>query len=642
METGEKNRNEIYELRREQSRTSKSPTDLMTEEEVKRGEYYRQKYDQRRGEIEQYREEFDDLLKAYACERDKVPDDPNYPNNFISLITPVVEGQVAAMLENDIDYNYTSNNPYHKKFIPQLESAAAYCRQWNKANQHFKDYARMYDLLGNAWVTVVWEKSISNATNRPSGYPRIMIPSIMDIFVDGSIKDYKDLQHARYIIHRIGFVDIAWARDEYGDEKANALAACFQSYETDGTISIDDLDTFELLHVWTRDNPQKNLQLIEMDATGFILRESDPETPYYETVDNEYPFYFGRMIPRQGQFYGYGDGKILSYLQKYTNNLADELELAAMYSAQGKTYIDKKSDIDLDELDSDPSKPVICENPRQNVYVAPAAGINPVIHQALSFNLEQAQRMTRFSDIMTGSQQGVSATATQINGQLSQGAVGIKDKASDIQAAMAWCDRYCLRLCLDKWDVPFWVQKFRTVGDEENFEFLDVQEFAQLPAVEPADGATLRRRREAKEQDPSMKVIPYDGAKDDNGDAVFFNFDFDVTVKLAAGFPKGKVEQFNQIVSVSQIVLLNTVTGKQEPMIEPEIARAKLEELMGFKFTSEKENEVPDDRLLTTPSINPIGESGEVTMPQGSQVQSMPSNLANTVPKAADNRAMSM
>lgn len=630
---------EIYEKRHEVKFSYPDMADLMTEKQFKRGQYYRDKYLVRRGEMDEYREEWEMLEKMYACRRSQDKQDQHYPNNVVPLITPVVEGQVAAMLESDTEYVYTSNNPAHKEDLPKMEACSRYYRALNKSHQYFKDYARKYDLLGNSWITVMWDKTYSTDKTKPQGYPRLVVPPLLDVLVDGRIKDYKDLQHASYIIHAQGFQDIAWARTKYGDEKAEAIARCLNRYDGEDTsVSVDDNETFMLLHVWTRDNPEHKLELIEMDTTGFILEESFP----YELVDNEYPFYFGRMIPQSGKFYGVGDGQILKYMQVLINNLADELEIASRHNAQPKTFVDaEKANIDLDQWDSDPSHPILAENPHQNIMVIQGQGISAVIPQMIQFLLDQAQRATRFADIMTGNQQGVSATATQISGQLAQGSVGIKDKAADIQKMMEWVDRYCLRLCLQFWDVPFWVTTFQGTEDAE---FIDMSSIAKAPAVIPATGKLLSRIREKLRRNPTAPVVKYEHVYK-KGQPVYTNFDFDVEIKLASGFPKGKNDLFNQILSLMQIQVLDPESGMMVPFLTLDVAREKMEQILGFKMTDasrEMLRSMPQPTVANAGQVNPLSNSGEVAMPQGSRVSTQPSNLMGTVPMAPDNRSMQL
>ena len=418
---------EIYEDKLEQKNTNVPLQDLMDDEQLKRGQYYANQYLIRRGEVEQMKSEWDELWRLYACERDPDPNDPNLPNSFIPLITPVVEGQVAAMMESTIDFTHVTDNPAHEQYMRQLDEASAWFRRKGNFNLQMKDFARMYEVLGGAWIVPLWEKTHSKKKGVPSGYPRFTVPPIQSVLVDGRIKDYKDLQNAEYIIHEIGYQSIGWARKEYDDDMAEALAAGYNREDGEEPMqSYDDRNSFQLLHVWTRANEKGNLQLIEMDVNGLILRESDPSKPYYEKVDNEYPFYFARMMPKQGNFYGYGDGKILKPMQYTVNRLTDELELAARFSAQSKVAIDPKGECDVEQFNSDPSKPIMITNPNQNIRELQAGGINPVVVNMIEFTLREAQRATRFADIMTGQSIAASSTATSVNAQIQQGSVGIK------------------------------------------------------------------------------------------------------------------------------------------------------------------------------------------------------------------------
>lgn len=623
---------EIYERELVSKGRSEPIMDLMTPEQQERGQYYRQQYFIRRGELDNYKTEWDELSKMYDCERDPDPRDESYPNSFIPLMTPVVEGQVASMLETDIEYTYTTNNPAHKEFMTKLDAASKYYRSYNQSERHFKDYARMYDLLGNAWVNIAWEKSISNSPDKPKGYPKISIPPILSVLVDGRIKDFKDLQYAEYIIHEIGFQSIGWARKEYGDDKADAISTLMNRYDgTNTEVLYDDNKTFMLLHIWTRSNEQGNLQLIEMDANGLILRESDPNKPYYEKVDNEYPFYFGRMIPRLGRFYGYGDGKILKPMQECVNKLTDELELACRFSAQSRTYIDPNAGCDVDQLDSDPSHPVMIKNPSQNVYVANGQGINPVVVQMIQFLLEQAQRATRFSDIMTGNQKGSSATATQINGQLTQGSIGIADKKSDIQQAMAWVDRYCLKLCLEKWDIPFWAE----LGDGKS-EYIDMKYIAQAPKAIPLTGDSIVAAAEELGNMNSPDFPEYENLYGEDGQAEMTELDYRVTVTLGSGFPKGKNDQYNQVIGLVQINQPDAM-GMPNYLLPIDVARPILEKITGYKLKSEdmpEQSAIPaqSSAMPQTAGVNPLPTDGSVAMPNGSQVSTTPSDLMANVP----------
>lgn len=593
---------EIYEDKLEQKNTNVPLQDLMDDEQLKRGQYYANQYLIRRGEVEQMKSEWDELWRLYACERDPDPNDPNLPNSFIPLITPVVEGQVAAMMESTIDFTHVTDNPAHEQYMRQLDEASAWFRRKGNFNLQMKDFARMYEVLGGAWIVPLWEKCHSKKKGVPSGYPRFTVPPIQSVLVDGRIKDYKDLQNAEYIIHEIGYQAIGWARKEYGDDMAEALAAGYNREDGEEPMqSYDDRNSFMLLHVWTRANEKGNLQLIEMDVNGLILRESDPSKPYYEKVDNEYPFYFARMMPKQGNFYGYGDGKILKPMQYTVNRLTDELELAARFSAQSKVAIDPKGECDVEQFNSDPSKPIMITNPNQNIRELQAGGINPVVVNMIEFTLREAQRATRFADIMTGQSIAASSTATSVNAQIQQGSVGIKDKKTDIAEAMAWADMYGIKMCLQYWKAPFWAN---VVG--ERAEFVDMQEMREAPAAKPLSAASVSKMIE--DNVPIENLPTFELVEDDDG-ITTTDFDFATRVVIGQGIGRGKTEIYNMVIGLVQLGL-----------ITPKRAKKLLEDTLGFKLSTDEDDRLEEQQQQAmmqqnASQMNPLGNPNVVQKP---------------------------
>ena len=608
---------EIYEDKLEQKHSMHAWADMMTEEQRKRGSFYASEYMIRRGEIEANKPEWDDIQKLYACERDPDPSDPAYPNSFIPLLTPTVEGQVASMIESSIDYTHVTDNPAHEQYMSSLDQASAWFRRKNKTNLHMKDFSRMYDLLGNAWVTISWEKSYSKKKGVPSGYPKISVPPLQSVIVDGKIKDYKDLQSAEYIIHEVGFQSIAWARQRYGDDLAEAIMAGYNRYDgEDPQVSWDDSSTWLLLNVWTRNNEHNNLQLIEMDQNGLILFESDSSKPYYSKVDNEYPFAFARMTPKQGNFYGYGDGKILKPMQETVNRLADELELAARFSAQSKIFVDTRAKMDLDQLNSDPSKPIVCERPNEMVRVISGQGINGVVVNMIEFMLREAQRATRFHDIMTGGDIAASSTATSVNAQLMQGSVGIKDKKTDISEVMGWVDMYCLKLCLQYWDKPFWAN----VSGEKP-QFVDMFEMNHAPAAVPTSAKTISSMIE---QGIDASKLPYYELLEEGSGITETDFDFSTHVVIGQSMGRGKTDMYNLLLGLMQMQIVKP-DGTTEPLISAKRAKKLMEEAIGFKLSTDDDEQEEQGQVMAA-GMNPMGQGGQ------SPISTPPDNLASTVP----------
>ena len=603
----------IYEDMQEQQQTNPDYTLLMTEDQLRRGEYYVTEYRMRRDEVDTLAIEWNELQKLYECKRDRSSQDPKAPNNFIPLLTPTVEGQVAAMIERDVDYTHVTDNPAHRNYMAKLDAASRYVRARGRHHQQFKDFARFYDNLGNAWMTIEWEKGFGKAKNKPRSFPRLVVPPLASVLIDGKIKDYKDLQYAEWIIREVGHLSIAWARQEYGDEYADALALNTNRIDgEDAEITYDDSKSFVLLHVWTRNNKHGNLQLIEMDTNGLIFRESDPSKPYFENVDNEYPFAFARMMPMQGNFYGHGDGRILKPMQECVNSLTDELELACRFNAQGKLAVDPKAQVNINQFNSDPSKPIIMTNPQNNLRVIQPSGVNSVIPTMIEFLLRESQRATRFSDIMTGQRMAPSATATAVVTQMTQGSVGIKDKMNDIQSVMEWADRYCLNLCLDRWDKPFWSR----LADDVT-EFIDPAMVRDAPVSIPPTSEGL----EAATNDPNARVPDFE-LLEENGETVMTNIDFDTRVHIGEGMPRNKNDIYNIILGLLQMQGVDE-QGQPIPVLSIKRARKLLEETLGIKLQTreEEQNEIVGVNSDQLNQLNPIGQGDVIQTPTADTMQ---------------------
>lgn len=628
---------EIYEDRNEVQSSRAAWADLMTDDQRARGSYYADQYFIRNAEIEdQYKHDWDEIRKMMECKRDAVADDPDFPNSFIPIILPTVEGQVASMMESKIEFRHVTSYPTHKELMIKYDVASEYYRKRSRFQSHFKDFVRDYETYGNAWMYIGWDPGFAKSKTRPNGYPRLQKCELGTVLVDGSIKNSKDLQYARYIIHVIGYMPISWARDEYGDEYADALLAGYNDSDSDDAdMSADDTTTFMLLHVWTRQNEHENLQLIEMDANGLIFKESDPAEPYYKHVGNEYPFAIARMIPQAGRFYGIGDGTILRPIQQTINNLTDELELAARFSAQAKLFIDPAARIADGQITSNPADVIFAKDPKNNILPVHGIGINPVIQQMIGYLFEVAQTSTRFHDIMTGNQQGVSATATQINAQVAQGSVGIRDKKTDIAEAMSWVDTYALKVALEKWDRPFWAG----LG-EDKYSYIDPGEMLTAPATRTVSPGRVRSwlERFMRSDNPKeVKPPKYYEVAEESGQVLYVDVDVETDVIIGEAIPKGSTFMYNMLLGLAQIQVLNKDTGQVEPLITPKRMREAIEELLGMKLRSEGEEDTDDYQEFVQETLlqqNPIGPEPII---QGAQAAGMqPDALTQNVPQMPD------
>jgi len=612
-----------------------SPDDVMTDGEKKLGQYFIEELRMRKADMSDETAEWDAQQEVYECERRQTNPDPKYPCSFVALVTPIVEGQVASMTESSLEFTCHTRIPGLEPYMQMLDAAGDYVRNINMYSKQFKDFTRNYEIYGNAICRVSWQESTYNSKTRPDGFPKIHIPDISKVYIDGKISDYKDLQQAEYIIENMGVHSIGWAKAEYGEERANAISVGVGL--EDEEYNFDTMQAFVLYHVWTRKNEQHNLQLIEMDGNGFVLRASDPaKGPYYKKTFNQYPYYMARMMPKRGSIYGFGDGRLLFKSQELINKLSDEIELAARHSSQSKLAVDPRGKARMSQFNSDPSKPILIENPNNTIRVLEARGINVVVFNYIEFLLREAQRMTRFHDIMTGNMKGSSATATQVNVQSQQGNVGINDKKADISQAMEWAYRYCLQLCLENWSVPMWGM----VGKENIW--VDFNKMSKVANPIPVSAKTVEEFASIGKKPPKYQFM-----RSGKKGTIKEDMDFDVTVVIGQGLAKGRIDLYNMIINLLQIAPPNK-DGVAEPLMSRDQAKKYLEDVTGMKFDDEIDeandtelNNLKAEIERLTQQINPVTGNG-VQTPQGSQIGALQNNLASTAvgAGASDKRGM--
>jgi hypothetical protein len=290
------------------------------------------------------------------------------------------------------------------------------------------------------------------------------------------------------------------------------------------------------------------------------------------------------------------------------------------------------------QITSDPSKIILCKQPRDNILIAPSGGINPVVQNMIEFLLREAQKATRFHEAMTGNQQGTSATATQINTQLAQGNVGIKDKKADIAETMAWADMYALKLCLQYWKSPFW----SSLGRDSSV-WIDTKDMNQVDAVVPMTKDTFDKILKGVEErkiENTPNISYFETAKNAKGDIIKTALEFSTKVIIGESIPKGAIPLYNMILGLGQMKVMDK-DGTLKPLVTAKRLEELIEELIGIKLKTESEereqkNAMSPFNTTIANQINPVGNNDTVQVPTANQglqqnVPQMPNNDSRKV-----------
>jgi hypothetical protein len=429
-----------------------------------------------------------------------------------------------------------------------------------------------------------------------------------------------------------------WAREEFGDEIANHLRMNTSNADFDADINDDEQFSFLYIKVWHRNNPSGYLQLLEMDDSGFVLRESDDKSAYYDHVDNMYPYYPVGLYQEEGEFHRFGDGTLLYFIQDTVNKLYDEILTACKFTAQSRTFIDPEGEMDPDDFDSNPDHPIPCRNPHQNVFVASSGTLNPVVERLVANLMNEARRATRFSDLMTGNSPGESITATQAGIQTNQGNTGIADKKGDVSEGLKFAATYALNMCIELWDGGQW---FRVTEDADDFEWIDASQLGRVPVLIPAN-EEFKNLWSEKHPDSDISLMPKymqyvtkNEIKNDMGEVVAGAGEpqtkkavFDVDVSIGEGLPSSPIALYNIMLSLSQISLIDEQTGQPRPLIGYAQFRKLMEDTLGIPFDEAMEEA---KALATQGIVTPAGSGAGNQRPINMSANIPGANINNQV-----------
>lgn len=567
---------EFYEDRFKQGDNTVDIDSLMTEEEQKRVSYYVEKYETLKRQMEDRMSGDSGWEAIEKLYRGKRNDKPIYSDNNreINIMLPQIEGQIAAITNQNISGAYRGVGYSDELFAKTAGRVGDFIINQNPTRNILKNFARSYSKFGTSVVTVGWqEDKFSNM-----GLPIFETPKISKIFVDDKVSDVcLNLEDADFIIHEVGRKSLSWARDKYGDDIADAIELGNNS--DDFGEESENRESFTYLRVWTKNNKNRNLQLLEISQNGILLEESDGSSPYYKHVHNRFPFFFSGMYKDESDSYYFGDGYVLLPFQEYINKLLDVILRAVMFSSQGRTFADVTAYLNPDDFSkNDPAVPIFVRDINK-IRVERGNGVNESVFALLNLMFTKIQEATRFSALMTGNSTGEVLTATQAGIQAQQGISGIDDKKKDISRTFGACLSYAIGLCMQFWTSA---TALRVADNDDDFEWIDVREFKNIPEMIPASSQFQNDYKKANNtsEAPRFMQLTKDeevatGEFDDEGNeitrteskGVTKELDLDIVVNIGEGMPSNKMALYNIIVQLSQLPLFDEQTGQTRPLV---------------------------------------------------------------------------
>ncbi len=523
--------------------------DFMTNEETKMIDDFLTKISQNRGEMEEIYSRWEAEQEAYSGSQ---PIEEDSPNSRVNIVNANIEGQVAMVIDQNLAVMCKGNGPSDQGFADWGRIGLDWTLKKNQIKKKIDRHERRRFLFGSGVFSIDWDADAINGF----GLVKINTPPLNTTFVDTKITDVNDVQKAEYIAEVMPASKI-WAVEQFGDIAYNI------NYGGGDKSSIwrkerttDDENLFWYIKLWTKTNGI--LRLIEFSDDGVLLSDSFKEwtgkkfkdikdpVPYYRY--NKYPYFFTNEYFEEGQFWGFGDGKLLRPLQDLINDLYDQIRRAAR---PNRVFFDPASEVDLADIDSNDGS-VPCIDPNRNIRVVEAGTVNPALWQLLNNIHTEVQRVIRFSELMIG--QGRSTgTATEAAIQQQQGTSGIDHKKGMLQETLIEMCEYILDIMMEKYDAG---RAFRLDENKDAFQWVDFRQLNNVPIMIPAsEGFT----QDFKNRWPDKEVPQFEVLKDKQGNEMTKTVDLDIEITIGAGMPKNKAFLWQMAERLGAIIL----EGKQ-------------------------------------------------------------------------------
>lgn len=560
------------------------------------------------------------------------------PNSRINIVCASIEGMVTQIVNPNLAIVCKGVSPEDDEFSEWGQISLEWALRENKIHKKCSIHETRRVKFGAGWFKLIWDEDFAG-----QGLPVIMTPPLNKVFVDQKIKDFLRLEEAEYIAETIN-LSKSYAIKRYGEVKACMIDYGFNQYMDNGVFieeqsSIDERN-FTLIQWWSKEDGYLRLQ--EFTGCGVLLYDSfksgDPETqdsntpiipkPYYKYT-NYYPYFFTIKYPVEGSLYGFGDAKLLTGLQNMLNELYDKLRIQMRPNL---ILVDVDTNIDVDDFDENSFNPVPFDGKKvkgQPVWSIPWGQLTTDTWRLIDNIHVEAQRIVRFSDLMTG-QGSSTSTATEAAIQQSQGNAHSEHEKLYLEDTLVDVCKYMFNMMLEKF---IGGKAFRLPGEKKAYEWVDFEKMSQIPAMKPASSTYKNLWRKSNPDKPTPQ---WEHVEDEKGKVMMKSVELDIEISVGSGLPKNKAFLWQMIDALGQKMGVDMSSGQpvQKPLLSYQELREFISKYLGipikendgfedfmkqFKSTEQQGNttaNAPDANLPISNNFNPgLAQPGAVAPP---------------------------
>lgn len=560
--------------------------DFMLDEDIRMVNRYIDTLNYNRGAMEKHYTEWSDIEDQYT---NNIEETSKMPNSKMNRVVSIIEGMVSQAVDNNIAITTKGQGPEDESFAEDARIGLNWALRQNKIKQKLSLHERRRFKFGGAWIKVVHDKNFAGGF----GLAKIQVPSLSKVWVDRKIKDFFRLDEADYIAESIR-CSKSYAVQVYGYDKAMAIDYgpnnMFDSSVFAESFDLpDDDSSWVLIQYWSR--PDGVLRLQEFSGCGILLYDSfrgknrkenqkdKEEIPrsYYKHIYDQYPYFYTPKYTIEGDFYGFGDGRLLVSLQRMINELYDKIRIQMRPNL---VLIDAYSEVSIEGYDDNSYDPVYFDGAktqgRQPVYHIPWGQVGAEMFQLLEQVNIDVQRAVRFSDLMIGQAKSAD-TATEAAIQQQQGNAHSTHEKGVLESTLSEVAKYMLGLMIEfnEGGMSLRINEDEDKEAENEYAWVDFNQMSEVPQQMPA---TKSYKDEYTKRHPDQEAPKYEIVEGPGGKAITKSVCLDIEISVGSALPKNPAFLWSMIEKLSQMLVVDT--DEQQPIAKPAISWKELREFM--------------------------------------------------------------
>lgn len=504
------------------------------------------------------------------------PEDEDDPGSENNIILPVIESQIADLVDEPKDIIVSGVEPSDHFFSHDVQKILEWVITKNKFEIKLDEHERNRLKFG----TGIWKVWFDPHALRSRGLPIIEPICPSNFFPDPKIKRAWQLQDCEFII-QANYQSLFILRKRFG-KRAKAVRPEGKTLfnieifkgEDASEISAEINDRALLIERWTKevdDNGEVYLRLVCV-ANGVLLYDSnwDADNRGYKSYykNGKYPFVVTPCYARKGTLWGMGDIELLKPVQDLINELDDQIRMNARLMGNIQIVVGLASGINVRKWTNKPGLKIPARDHTAWEIVRPPDIPAIIPNRRMEAKME-AQEYSGRSDAVEGRRPGGIRAASAIIALQEAGSRRVNHKKLMLQVGLSEVMQLVVDMVAEHYqeEMAFRIlnRKPNSWFGNENDEYLWFRgsDLNNIPKYIP--GMPITNPETGQEETPLVPLVS------ESGESETKSAEFDIVVSIGAGLPHNKAFLYQAVVEL-----------QREGLITREEGRLFLKQMMSF------------------------------------------------------------